>query len=289
MTKIRKYNFQATLPYELEIKSLDILHPSHPSLFTKPHRNNFYDVLWFQSGNPVYVVDFQRIEIKPNSLLFINKNQVHFYEAYNDYKGFVMLFTDTFFCLSKQDTQFLNHSILFNDLLNIPYFELDANDATLPNLFLAIQRELEKERDTVQFAILHHLVYTLLLYAERAYRKKGCHALKPDADWDIALRFRDLVEQQFCHNKSVHFYAHQLNLTEKRLQKSISTVLGKSPKEYIREHILLEAKRLLLHSSANTKEIAFDLGFDEPTNFIKFFKKYTQITPIIFRENYFPA
>jgi AraC family transcriptional regulator, transcriptional activator of pobA len=289
MTKIQKYNFQATLLYELEVKSLDILHKSQQGLFTKPHRNNFYDVIWFQSGNPVYIVDFQRIEIKPNSLLFINKNQVHFYEAYNDYKGFVMLFTDTFFCLSKQDTKFLNNSILFNDILNIPYFELDPNDTTIPNLFSAIQHELDKEIDTVQFPILHHLVYTLLLYAERAYRKKGLQALKQDADLDIALLFRDLVEQHFNNNKIVNFYANQLNVTEKRLQKSISQIFGKSPKEYISERIILEAKRLLLHSSANTKEIAFDLGFDEPTNFIKFFKKYTQNTPIEFRENYFPA
>jgi AraC family transcriptional regulator, transcriptional activator of pobA len=289
MTKIQKYNFQATLPYELEVKSLDILHKSQQGLFTKPHRNNFYDVIWFQSGNPVYVVDFQRIEIKPNSLLFINKNQVHFYEAYNDYKGFVMLFTDTFFCLSKEDTKFLNNSILFNDILNIPYFELDANDTTIPNLFLTIQHELEKEIDSVQFPILHNLVHTLLLYAERIYRKNGLQALKQDADLDIALLFRDLVEQHFSNNKMVNFYAHQLNVTEKGLQKSISQVFGKSPKEYISERIILEAKRLLLHSSANTKEIAFDLGFDEPTNFIKFFKKTTRITPIEFRENYFPA
>jgi AraC family transcriptional regulator, transcriptional activator of pobA len=181
MTKIQKYNFQAALPYELEVKSLDILHKSQQGLFTKPHRNNFYDVIWFQSGSPVYIVDFQRIEIKPNSLLFINKNQVHFYEAYNDYKGFVMLFTDTFFCLSKEDTKFLNSSILFNDILNIPYFELDANDATIPNLFLTIQHELEKEMDSVQFPILHNLVHTLLLYAERIHRKNGLKALKQDA------------------------------------------------------------------------------------------------------------
>jgi AraC family transcriptional regulator, transcriptional activator of pobA len=132
-------------------------------------------------------------------------------------------------------------------------------------------------------------VHTLLLYAERVYRKNGLKAIKQDADLDIALLFRDLVEQHFSNNKLVNFYTNQLNINEKRLQKSITQIFGKSPKEYISERIILEAKRLLLHSNANTKEIAFDLGFDEPTNFIKFFKKYTQKTPIEFRENYFPA
>ncbi|MEN9613687.1 MAG: HTH-type transcriptional regulator ChbR [Bacteroidota bacterium] len=289
MTKIQQYKFRAALPYELEVKSLDRLHKANQGLFTKPHRNNFYDVIWFQSGNPVYIVDFQRIEIKPNSLLFINKNQVHFYEAYKDYKGLVMLFTDTFFCLSKEDSQFLNQTILFNDLLNIPYFELEATDATIPNLFLAIQAELKQEPDAIQYRILHHLVHTLLLYAERAYRKKSLKPIEPDADLDIAILFRDWVEKHFTQNKKAHFYAHSLNITEKRLQKSIFQVFGKSPKAYLCDRIILEAKRLLLHSNANTKEIAFELGFDEPTNFIKFFKKYTQKTPIEFRENYFPT
>lgn len=289
MKKIEKYNFQAVLPYELEIKSLSILHKSQQNLFTKPHRNNFYDVIWFQTGHPVYIVDFQRIEIKPNSLLFINKDQVHFYENYNDYQGFVMLFTDTFFCLSSEDSKFLNNSILFNDIFNVPYFQLDASDNTIPNLFQAIQNELSKDIDSVQYRILHHLVYTLLLYAERIYRKKDSRPLKQNVDLEIAGLFKDLVDRYFRQNKLVNFYSNQLNITEKSLQKSISQIFGKSPKVYISDRIILEAKRLLLHSTANTKEIAYDLGFDEPTNFIKYFKKYTKKTPIEFRENYFPA
>ncbi len=277
------------MPYELEVKQLDILHQSNKGLFTKPHRINFYDVIWFQSGNPVYIVDFHRIEIKPNSLLFINKNQIHFYEVLNDCKGLVILFTDTFFCLSNEETMFLNNSILFNDILSIPYFELDTNDKTIPNLFLAIQSELESRKDQVQFPILHNMVHTLLLFAERAYRKKGLNVDKQGADVEIAVLFRDLVERYFIFHKTVNFYASQLNITEKRLQKSASQVFGKLPKEYISERIILEAKRLLLHSHANTKEIAFDLGFDEPTNFIKFFRKHTQKTPIEFKEKYFPA
>lgn len=286
---INKYSFKAAQPYEIELKPLRALHSSNKGLFTQPHRINFYDVVWFQKGSPVCIVDFKRIEIKPNSILFINKNQVHFYEDFGGCDGWVLLFTDTFFCKSPAETRFLNNTVLFNDLLSVPYFELNTDDDTLPNLFFSIQKELDRENDEAKYPILQNLLQVLLLQAERTYRKQGMVEIKRGADMEIVMLFRDLVDRHFAQQRSIHFYAVQLNITEKQLQRCTAQVLGKPPKEYINERLLLEAKRLLLHSQANTKEIAFDLGFDEPTNFIKYFKKYTQKTPIEFRETYFPS
>jgi AraC-like DNA-binding protein len=288
--QIKKYDFKPNLRYELEIQSLPHLHRQHGELFAAPHRINFFDVIWFRSGSPIYVVDFQRIEIQPNSLLFINRNQVHFYEAFNDCEGWVMLFTDVFFCQSDQATRFLNNTVLFNDLLHVPCFQIESSDAAIVELFAAIQRELAApENDENTFQILHNLVFTLLLCAERAYRKKALVEIKQGPDLEIALLFRDLVDKHFSHARSVAFYADNLSLTEKRLQKSTAAVFGKSPKAFLDERTVLEAKRLLLHSRANTKEIAYDLGFDEPTNFTKYFRKHTGKTPIEFRQTYFPS
>ena len=286
---ITQYDFKPDLPFELEVQSLAGLQEMHRDLFTKPHRINFYDVIWFQSGQPVYIVDFHRIEIQPNTLLFIHKQQVHFYEQFNDCEGLVLLFTDTFFRQAEADIQFLNNSVLFNDLLQVPCFQLKANDFNIPNLFLSIQQELNAPNDAFKFRILHNLVFTLLLFAERAYKQNGLIPIHGGMDLDIAMRFRNLVDQHFVREKSVGFYAQQLHITEKRLQKTCAQIFGISPKAYISERIVLEAKRLLLHSQANTKAIAFELGFDEPTNFIKYFRKNTQKTPVEFRETYFPA
>jgi len=70
------------------------------------------------------------------------------------------------------------------------------------------------------------------------------------------------------------------------LNKATSQILDKTPKQLIDERILLEAKRLLVHSNSTIKEIAFILGYEEPTNFIKYFRKHTQNTPSDFREQY---
>jgi AraC-like DNA-binding protein len=78
-----------------------------------------------------------------------------------------------------------------------------------------------------------------------------------------------------------------MSVSEKKLNKATNQVLGKSPKEIIDERVVLEAKRLLVHTSKSIKEVGFELGFDEPTNFIKYFKKHVGRTPIEFKGSFY--
>jgi AraC family transcriptional activator of pobA len=71
----------------------------------------------------------------------------------------------------------------------------------------------------------------------------------------------------------------KLKITSKTLYNATTQLLGKAPKQLIDDRILLESKRLLIHTNATIKEIGFELGFIEPTNFIKFFRKYERMTP----------
>ena len=95
-----------------------------------------------------------------------------------------------------------------------------------------------------------------------------------------------MLERNYKTDKSVNKYASDLSISEKRLNKATSNILDKSPKELIDERVLLEAKRLLAYSNTTIKEIAFGLGFEEPTNFIKYFKKHIEQTPSEFREKH---
>ena len=96
--------------------------------------------------------------------------------------------------------------------------------------------------------------------------------------------FLSKKHKNYKNQKQVNYYAKLIIISEKRLNLATSKILGKSPKEIIDYRVMLEAKRLLAHTNESVKEIAFDLGFEEPTNFIKFFKKHSLITPIEFRE-----
>ena len=133
--------------------------------------------------------------------------------------------------------------------------------------------------------LLKNLVQHFLLRAEREKRKSGYEDIKKGPDLDYILLFRDLLEQYFTQSKNVSYYAERLHISEKRLGQATRNILGKTPKVLIDERVLLEAKRRLVHEHQSIKELGYSLGFEEPTNFVKFFKKHTLLTPLEFRES----
>ena len=287
MTKgIRKYDFRQGLPQEFEIINMARLFKGFSKELATPHRIGFYQILWFQKGSPTHLVDFHPIKMQANSLLFLNQNTVQSFDNKSPFEGKTILFTDSFFCKTEADTKFLRSSILFNDLLSISKIQLPEPAAPFPDLFQQMEAELDKPKDRYQSDILRNYLRNLLLHAERERRQQGFTEVKKGADLDHVMLFKDLLEQQFCRQKRVSSYAQQMHVTEKRLNQATSKVLGKSPKQMINERILLEAKRLLAHTNESVKEIGFELGFEEPTNFIKYFRKHHNITPVEFREGF---
>jgi AraC-like DNA-binding protein len=248
------------------------------------HRAGFYHIIWFQDCYVTHLVDFKPIKIKPDSLLFLNKDVVHRFDDKETVKGKVLLFTDSFFCKVESDTKFLRHSILFNDILEVSPLEIN-NQATQFNALLQLMTvEFQTSNDEFQAGILQKLLHNFLLFAEREKHKLGFTKIKKGADLDYVILFTDLLQDNYKNQKQVNFYAQKIIVTEKRLNQATTKVLGKSPKELIDDRVLLEAKRILAHTNDSIKEIAYHLGFEEPTNFIKYFKKHTSVTPTEFRE-----
>ena len=144
--------------------------------------------------------------------------------------------------------------------------------------------ELQSKKDNAQADILKNLLHNFLLHSERERRKQNFTEIKKGADLDYVILFKDILEANYKNQKQVNYYAKEIIITEKRLNQATTKILDKSPKELIDERVLLEAKRILAHTTESVKEISYQLGFEEPTNFIKYFKKHTSVTPTEFRE-----
>jgi len=278
---ITKYEFKAGLPVEFEIIPLEKLYNDHTEVLTTPHRTGFYHIFWFQHGNHVHWVDFEPIQIQPGTLLFLSKDRVQRFDAHARATGYVILFTGDFF---NQDLKYLHSNILFNDLMKVAMVHLSADTRPFSELVTLMQWELTHKKDAGQHGMLHNLLHNFLLYAEREYRQQAFTELKKNADLDYLLLFREMLEKHYQSEKQVQFYARELLVTEKRLNTATSKTVGKTPKEMIDDRVMLEAKRLLAHTQDTIKEIGYTLGYDEPTNFIKYFKKHKGQTPVEFRE-----
>ncbi|WP_343688933.1 helix-turn-helix transcriptional regulator [Chitinophaga sp.] len=280
---ITKYEFKSGLPVEFEIIPLDKLYSHHADMLTTPHRTGFYHILWFREGTPVHWVDFEPIQIQPGTLLFLNKDRVQRFDVQADAEGYAILFTADFF---NKDLKYLHGNILFNDLMKVAMIHLSNNTRPFSELVDLMQWELAHLKDAGQPDILHNLLHNFLLYAEREYRQQAFTELKKNADLDYLLLFREMLEVHYQIQKQVQFYARELLVTEKRLNTATSNTVGKTPKEMIDDRVMLEAKRLLAHTHGTIKEIGYTLGYEEPTNFIKYFKKHDGRTPVEFREQF---
>ncbi|SFF01759.1 AraC-type DNA-binding protein [Chitinophaga sp. CF118] len=283
--EIKKYEFKPGFQHEIEIATISDIFSSHTQELTTPHRAEFYHIFWFQKGTASHVLDFKPVKVLADSFLFVKKGWVQMFDQAGKYDGKVLLFTDKFFNKTDDNNKLLRSSILFNDLLDVPVIRINKSNQELVTIFRQLESEIHKNGDLFHYDVLHNFLSTFLLLAERERRNQGFNEIKAGPDLDYTTLFKDLLEEQYKTLKTVSGYASLIHTSEKRLTQATNQVLGKTPKQVIDERVMLEAKRLLAHTANSIKEIAYMLGFEEPTNFIKYFRKHEGRTPMEFKES----
>lgn len=273
---IKTVNFK-TLPIEIEVKDLRFA-KELPKLLGQPHKATFYQVVWLTEGEAIFRIDFRESVIKANEILIISSGQVCEFDVKSDYSGKLILFTGSFFTITEIDSDFLYTSEILNPI------SLNKTVRICPqlaeNLIRLLDKELKQPMDDFQIGIAQSYLRIILLEAERQLT-----ASYPPLMKTVGRKFYNAVEQYFRENRNTEYYVKLLGVNEKTLSKEVKVLTGKTPKVYIDSRTILEAKRLLSYSNLSVKEIGYELGFDEPTNFNKYFRKHTNITPAEFRHS----
>ena len=117
------------------------------------------------------------------------------------------------------------------------------------------------------------------------YRKEQDRLLPPDNNAGIFSRFCDLVVEHYHESKEIQYYASLLDLHPKYLSRVVRTATnGVTPGQWIDRYVVAQAKRLIVaNPELSLKEIAYELGFSEPTSFYRYFKRVTGLTANEFR------
>ena len=127
----------------------------------------------------------------------------------------------------------------------------------------------------------------MLIEALRIHDEQKAVVLPQQEDSSpLASDFIALVEKHFRTDHAVSAYADRLFVSPKSLTKRLKAHGYKTPTEIIRDRIVLEAKRELRYTQKTVKEIAFELGFDDPAYFTRYFKKASQLSPQGYRDTY---
>jgi len=290
--QIKRIRYDPPASHRLDIEVLALsefkkrVTPDH--LHT-PQRVEFHLILFFTAGHCTHMVDFESHACAAGSVLVLRPGQVQRFDTrQSDWQGWMVLFRPELLYVgtspSRRDDQDTLHQ-----LEEMPTHQwLPANLAQAATE--AIQRMALDIGGIAGGTRLHPLLrLQLLVLLTRLHLARPTNAVQMSGSARELQRFRRFrlsVEQDFRRWHHVSDYASQLGCSEKSLSRTTLAVVGSTAKQFLVQRIVLEAKRLLVHTSLPVASVADDLGFDEATNFVKFFRREVGDSPARFRDAY---
>lgn len=247
------------------------------------NKSDYFKVIWNRGGRLSFLLEGQKVDVDKDQLTCLTPLQnPNCAELSGDY--FILLFNQEFYCIHENDDEVSCEGLLFWGSSELPVIQLDENEKPkFETLFQVFEDELNT-RDNIQGEMLRMLLKRLIIKSTRLARKQFFPQDLGKKNTELIRQFNILVEQYFRKYHQVGEYADLLHKSPKTLSNVFAEAGQKSPIQMIHQRIVLEAKRQLLKTEKLAKEIAFDLGFDEPAHFSRFFKKKTGESPTEYRE-----
>jgi len=247
------------------------------------HRDDHYIFLLQETGASRFMVDFDHFTMNGHSVFFILPGQVHRYiEASASTSGW-------FLALDAGLIPEMFRAVLEDPLLvRRPLALVAEEQGSLSQCLQLIYAVSRKEPVSPYYKqAAYGMVSALMAMMAALYsgRPDGGGG-PPSRPVMITQAFRKLLLHQYKACKSPTEYAAALNLSLSYLNETVKATTGQSVSNMIHHEIMLEAKRLLYHSSCSVKEIAYELGYEDHTYFSRLFKKTVGVTPGAFRRHY---
>jgi AraC-like DNA-binding protein len=285
-TNIAQYHLHKLSPQKLqfEIYNLKKYRKKSGDNAARPHSHSYYQIIWFFNAKGTHTVDFKIYDIKENTILFITKDQIHAFDDNYDCEGWLIHFNESFFMHTDVDI-FLKYNI-FKTQEN-PCYALETETLSKGKNYIdLIIAELKNRKDFGFEDSVRFLLKCFLINLERVHQKRDTKNINPNDAYTLQLyQFKELIELNYKKGLPINEYGDLMNISSKTLNTITKKVIQKSPSELIAERIILEAKRLLKFTSLRICEIAFRLGFEDPSYFIKYFKRYVKLAPLEFRKS----
>ncbi|WP_060873369.1 helix-turn-helix domain-containing protein [Myroides odoratus] len=238
-----------------------------------PYRTAFSFIIYLAQGEFEQLINFQNYRIVAGECLHV-KQGVWTATQYlsEDVKGFIVFYESDIF------TQYLLMYDKKEEVKYVPFYKFNYYDTqaiTASLLLLYGELGLPENRPAIYVPIFYSILSRLNYYTDNYTFNSR--------DLEIAFKFKELVIAMHIREKSVGYYANQLCLSENYLNRCIKKIIGRSAKQLINEVNVEYAKLLLINTTQDIAEIAFELGYPSPSYFSKFFRKEMGIAPNEYR------
>jgi AraC-like DNA-binding protein len=247
----------------------------------KPRRIMKYVLVYCASGSATIVVDENEFLLRSNTVITITSGQIHYLKKIKAAKGFILEFTYDFFCKDDNDIELVFHNSLFCHFAMNEVIPLSKGESVQKEL---LHIEIEIKEKPYQYLIsIHSRIELVLVEINRAKIRQGGEIYKPDA---LFLKFLETVRNNFKKSLTVKQIAVSLGTTESKLNELSKLHTGKTAQNVIFGLTASEAKRLFTYEKLSVKEVAYELGFNDPFYFSNFFKKQTKQSPKWYKDKF---
>ncbi|PMG21572.1 AraC family transcriptional regulator [Vibrio splendidus] len=275
------FNHEKTAQAELELVPLSRLYSESninhdPQL---PHRVSFFLILFIEQGSGTHMVDFEDYPFSQGSVLFIQREQVHAFDFSNKPQGTAVLFTQAFLDSVHANMKLPNYTPTHLNKAHSALLSLDeSHQDRTRSLIQQIMTELKQSESDPLIVMYLFSALALILHRLRPEVKQDALSLQQNIKF---ARYFELLQ-----NNYLNWYANQINTTYKTLNQVCKVATGLTAKQIIDSFTVLEMKRQLVVTNITSQKMASDFGFEDASNFVKYFKNHTQMTPSEFQKKY---
>ncbi len=272
-----KYHKELLIDCFLKSETLDIEQPTDPFL------TNFYELIFITKGSGVFMLNDERIEFQPGTVLFLPPHQWQQWLKFNGaWDAVYLMFEEEYISTFFNDPLYLYRFHYFYNKDSPSYILLDPVELEKYTIKLIEIQEEIKNLQSDSAHLLRSLLYYLLITLNRRYEEihKLAKSFYKEA---LVMTFRKLLEDNIKVKQRVSEYAELMEVSSSHLNKLLKSYFGKSCSEIIKERLVLEVKKLLLFSNQSISEVSYELGFSEVSNFTRFCHQYLKMTPKEFR------
>lgn len=241
-----------------------------------------YILLWMKNGFKSVNIDFKSFSVQSNSIYFIIPGR-RIKLSYNSHpEGWILKFSRKFFKEQISPTMAIKDADILSSFGKIPKIILSPEIGNRVHAIAEMIDELIGSQIPNRESGIGSLLTTLLIYCDSKCNIKITEE-NNTSQIQIITSFKDLVNENYHNIHKVSEYAAMMNISPKYLNEVTNNLLGMSAKAYIQEQLTIRARRELKFSNDAVKEIAYRLGFCEPSHFSSYFKKQTGYSPSTYR------
>ena len=286
-------------------KVLDIPAPMHPLVtlinnedgtiplekLPNPHVLNFFKISYKMNFSGQFKYGQHYYDFDEGGMFFVAPNQItggHL--PLSDQSGYTLLFHPDFllgYPLAKKIKEYGFFSYSIHEALHLS----ENERLTIISVFKSIEEELRSRIDRFSQDVVISQIELLLNHSNRFYSRQ--FLTRKAVSNDLLQRLEEVLHDYFQSGApqqkgipTVQYLAGELNVSASYLSDMLRSLTGQNAQQHIHNNLIEKAKERLSTTQVSVSEIAYELGFEHPPSFSKFFKIKTSISPVEFRRSF---